>query len=441
MVVELDGARLDCAGIGVHARDRTGRDRRAEVGDGCGAARQDGVGERTECGIVDRCLRQRRVGAHQDVRDRDRLRDQRAEARDQDLAPGQPLPHEPEPSDRRDRMLRVMRRAIVGALLAMLCAAPTASAQPSFYDGSIPFACTLQQLGGGTAFPDPHADPFCVEYDKTHQNVTQLGVVDFLSKEPARVAIASDKCFYFQRDHWTGSVVQGQAPETYHWDGSYFFDKARGTGGAYVENFRLGGQPMDPTTLPGFPAEWKSYFQGGKGGLQAGDTVQADPSCATKNPPPGSGPPASGGSRCRVPGGRIGNGMSGLKLGATKKRAVADLGAPTRERVGQMVWCLDGGGRMVAALQGSRVRLLLTDASPFDTRGIRVGNSRRDSLKRMRREHRFARVGGSTVYMANERRRQLYVAVSHARVAWIAVGSKRVGRKGAVRMLRGAARA
>ena len=331
-------------------------------------------------------------------------------------------------------MLHLMRRAFVVALLALLCTAPAASAQPSYYDGSLPFACTLQQLGTGTAFPEPNADPFCVEYDKTHQNVTQLGVVDFLSKEPARVAIASNKCFYFQRDHWTGSIVQGQQPETYHWDGSYWFDKLHGTGGAYVENFRLGGQPMDPTKLPGFPEQYKPFFAGGKGGVQAGDTVQADPSCATKNPNPGSGPPATTGSRCRVPGGRIGNGMSGVKLGATRKRAVADLGAPTRERVGYMVWCLDGGGRVVAGLRGSRVRLFLTDASPFDTRGIRVGNSRRDSLKRMRREHRFAHVRGTTVYMAKERRRKLYVAFSHRHVAWIAVGSKATRRKAAVRI-------
>ncbi len=338
-------------------------------------------------------------------------------------------------------MLQLMRRAIVGTLLALLCAAPAAAAQPSFYDGTIPFACTLQQVGTGAKFPDPNADPFCVEYDKTHQNVTQLGVVDFLSKEPARVAAASDKCFYFQRDHWTGSIVQGQQPETYHWDGSYWFDKARGTGGAYVENFRLGGQPMDPTTLPGFPAEWKPYFAGGKGGVQAGDTVQADPSCATRNPHPGNGPPAGQGSGCRVPGGRIGNGMAGVRLGATKKRAVADLGAPTRERIGFMVWCLDGGGRVVAGLRHSRVRLMLTDSSPFDTRGIRVAGSRRDSRKRMRREHRFARVRGAVVYMAKERRRRLYVAFRGGRVAWIAVGSRGTGRKAALRLLRGAAAA
>ena len=50
-------------------------------------------------------------------------------------------------------------------------------------------------------------------------------------KEPARVAAAGDKCFYFQSDHWRGSVVQDDGTtKTYEWDGSYFFDKAQGRG-------------------------------------------------------------------------------------------------------------------------------------------------------------------------------------------------------------------
>src|SRR3954467_9551236 len=157
-------------------------------------------------------------------------------------------------------MLHPMRRAIVGALAVLLCATSAAAAQPQQYDGQNPFTCTLQQVGRGTDFPFPDADPFCVEFDKTQQNVTELGVVDFISKEPARVAAASPKCFYFQRDHWTGFVSES-APQTqtYHWDGSYFFDKSRGTGGAYVENFSFGGQSGDPTQLPGFPPDWKPY--------------------------------------------------------------------------------------------------------------------------------------------------------------------------------------
>src|SRR3954471_2446937 len=224
---------------------------------------------------------------------------------------------------RRGAMLRSMKRALL-FLVPFIAAVPaTASAQgPGGWDGSNPFVCTLQQVGTGTDFPQPDADPFCVDFDKRHQNVDQLGVVDFLSKEPARVAAASDKCFYFQSDHWRGTVSESvPESETYAWDGHYYFNKATGAGGAYVENFRFGGQSGDPTALPGFPEEYKQYFSQGRGGVQAVGDVQADPRCATKPNPSGPGGGSGGGSggggsgpggsgpnahRCRVPGGRIG---------------------------------------------------------------------------------------------------------------------------------------
>ena len=108
---------------------------------------------------------------------------------------------------------------VTGAAVAMalMGAAPAAADQPQGpyapWDGSNPFNCTIQDVGTGTDFPDPAADPFCVEFDKTQQNVTDLGIVDFLANEPARTAAALDKCFYFQTDHWTGSIVQGESPE------------------------------------------------------------------------------------------------------------------------------------------------------------------------------------------------------------------------------------
>ena len=180
-----------------------------------------------------------------------------------------------------------MRRSLGGGLLApalLAAIVPSAAAAPvEGYDGSNPFRCKLQQVGRGTDFPDPGADPFCVEYDKRHQNVTQLGVVDFLSKEPARVAAASLKCFYYQRDHWRGSVQQdNSATETYTWDGGYFFDKARGVGGVHVRNFKLAGQTSDPRLLPGFPDEYRSYFGPGRGGVQSADGVVKDPRCVEK---------------------------------------------------------------------------------------------------------------------------------------------------------------
>lgn len=172
-----------------------------------------------------------------------------------------------------------------GVLVAlMLFAAPVYGAELKPWDGSKPFKCRVQHVGTGTDFPHPDADPFCVDFDKTHQNLTQLGVVDFLLNEPARVAAASTKCFYYQRDHWTGYVVQGdRSTETYHWDGDYFFNKATGAGGVHVDNFTFHGQTADPTTLPGFPAAWRPYFGPGRGGVEASAQVPADPACGGSN--------------------------------------------------------------------------------------------------------------------------------------------------------------
>ena len=169
------------------------------------------------------------------------------------------------------------------AAIAVLALTGPAPAQEGLrgYDGSNPFDCELQQAGTDTEFPDPDADPFCVEYDKTHQNVTELGLVEFLAQEPARVAAASDKCFYYQHDHWRGSVFPDDpATETYNFDGSYYFNKATGSGGVYVENFRIAGQSSDPTLLPGFPEEYKPFFGEGRGGVQGSGSVPVDPRCA-----------------------------------------------------------------------------------------------------------------------------------------------------------------
>src|SRR2546423_1480523 len=66
---------------------------------------------------------------------------------------------------------------------------PGAPAPPTGWNGANPFNCELQMVGSGTAFPHPAADPFCVDFDKRRQNVTDLGAVDFLSPEPAPRAV------------------------------------------------------------------------------------------------------------------------------------------------------------------------------------------------------------------------------------------------------------
>jgi hypothetical protein len=174
---------------------------------------------------------------------------------------------------------------VVGAALALSCASSAQAQEPAGpfapWDGSTPFNCVIQDVGTGVEFPDPDADPFCVEFDKTQQNVTDLGIVDFLVNEPTRVAAASPKCFYYQTDHWTGSIVQGEQPELWHWDGQYFFDKATGTGGVNLQNFRILGQPA---SLPegSVPPELAPYFDQGGGGAYTTMGIPADPACAAR---------------------------------------------------------------------------------------------------------------------------------------------------------------
>jgi hypothetical protein len=178
-------------------------------------------------------------------------------------------------------LLRPVTAAALALATSLLLAASAPAAVIAPYDGQNPFRCKVQNAGLGVAFPNPAADPFCVKYDKTQQNVTDFGIVDFLLLEPARVLAAAGKCFYNQTDHWTGWVIQDGQPELWNWKGNYFFDLARGIAGAHMDDLRIGGEPADPRSVPGFPAEYLPYFQPGGGGVYT-DTVAALPHCAAR---------------------------------------------------------------------------------------------------------------------------------------------------------------
>src|SRR4051812_17135529 len=252
----------------------------------------------------------------------------------------------------------------IGATI--LCAAaivPAAGAAdaPTPWDGTNPFVCELQQAGFGPTGPHPEADPYGVEFDKRKQNVDQLGVVDFLSLEPARVAAASDKCFYFQSDHWRGSIVQADSStKTYEWDGHYFFDKAKSEGGTWVSNFNVNGQSGDPRDAPGFPAEWKPYFSKGTGGVITHNSVDADPRCVERaKREPGRIYRGAGGrgsaSRCASPGGPVDRRRLGpVRIGDSEDVVRRSLGPPTLIKRGFLCYCLAGGGRYVVGQRSDR---------------------------------------------------------------------------------------
>ena len=333
------------------------------------------------------------------------------------------------------------RRAATILALAIAVAAAVAapaSAQPiAPYGGHNPFNCQLQDVGTGTEFPDPDADPFCVEYDKTQQNVTDFGIFEFFSREPARVAAATPKCFYFQRDHWTGSIIQGTEPELWHWDGSYFFDKGTGSGGVHLANFRIGGQPMDAT--PFAPPEFQPYLApGGGGGALMEGQVPVDPACAAQVDTPAE--------RAQVyyhtmPCGAIyDRRITPASLGQGQAALHQAQGPPHEVLEGTERFNVTGRGqlRLGFAANPSLVAAILT-TSPCHSRGsVNPGDLGSVAIAALHASFDF-RLGEHRVFVAPVKTRysSLYLGIRGGVLQWLAIVDTRLipTRKALVRML------
>ncbi len=299
------------------------------------------------------------------------------------------------------------------------------------WNGANPFRCVNQDVGTGTDFPFPDADPFCVEFDKTDQNVTDLGIVDFLTKEPARTAAAAPKCFYYQHDHWTGSIVQGQAPELWHWDGEYYFDKAKGTGGVAIHNFRIGGRPGD--IRPYVPDAYKPYFYpGGGGGVRILLETDPDPACGARvDTPKERRRVYHGGANaypaCIPPGGGIGRHHVGEVSLCMRRRGIRhNLGRPRSHRRGVDRWCLVGGASLRVAYSRARLaELIQTTARGQTVRGAGPGTrvGRAKSSLGLRRQFRLGHL--AVLEATAWRGSRLLAGVRHGRVRWLALASRR----------------
>jgi hypothetical protein len=290
-------------------------------------------------------------------------------------------------------------RRTLGGVLALLATAAlpgAASAQSppvAPWDGTNPFNCVEQDVGTGTDFPDPGADPFCVKFDKTNQNVTDFGIVEFAAQEPARVAAAGTKCFYFQNDHWTGQVQQGQEPETWNWQGRYFFDRAKGIGGVSVTDFRVGGTPMDAT--PFVPPEYAGYFAPtGGGGVIVTEESRPDPSCGAKVDTEEEREAVYAGlpdfADCVAPGGKIRARKVGrARLGAKREQVQAKVGPAERSSGKRDSWCVIGGGRMAVVYVDGEAARIRTTTPGHSIRGAGPGSSvvqlRESGFERVRR--------------------------------------------------------
>jgi hypothetical protein len=276
-----------------------------------------------------------------------------------------------------------------------------------------------------------------VRFDKTHQNVDQLGIVDFLSQEPARAAAASPKCFYFQEDHWRSSVVQSNGSTVlYEWIGHYFFDKANGDGGAWVSGFSVGGQTYDPSQLPGFPPQYAPFFGPGTGGFITHNEVPVDSDCAAraKANPGAIYARAAGAPRC-VPG--VGHvtrrGVGPLMLGFTEARVRAELGPPQAVKRGFLHYCVGGGGELLIGEPGDRSGTF--GWSPRARVVMLLATSRRFVWHRPRslaHARRLLRLGRITVVQVG--RKGVIVALARRRIVYLGVYSRRaIHSRGALR--------
>jgi hypothetical protein len=326
---------------------------------------------------------------------------------------------------------------VLGAI-ALPVSGAVASQPPTGWDGTNPFACELQQAGFGAVVAHPEADPFCIEFDKRRQNITQLGIVDFLLNEPARVAAAVPKCWYFQSDHWRASIVQDDAStKLYEFDGHYFFDKATGDGGVWVTNFNVNGHTFDPSSIPGIPSEFARYFGPGTGGVITRNGVKADPGCveqASARPPyaqprpgvdPGTGRGCVGAKGSAGPA-RIGEVGLGDREGTIRAR----LGDPQLVRRGFLRWCLTSGGSVRAGVPGDRsgafgsgddqVAVVVATSPTYRLNGVGPRSTARALRRAFPRAAPYVRVG-MTRWFALRRDGRVLAGIRGGRVSALAV--------------------
>jgi len=191
----------------------------------------------------------------------------------------------------------MLRRLLVVPVVAAAIAATAASAAPA--PGSPytppPFAhkCHFRHFGEGVAPPPTgyRDDPLCVDYAKRDITVDNGGAVRFLAAEPARFAIATKPCRYWQVDHWSVQLDRGFTAIV-RWDGSYWWDRGRGIGGVLMSHFRVAGQPAGAeqaaaavaTVSPTIAGYIRAYGKGahGAGGGSTFSLGGGDPTCANK---------------------------------------------------------------------------------------------------------------------------------------------------------------
>jgi hypothetical protein len=310
-------------------------------------------------------------------------------------------------------------------LLSAVFAAPATAAGVQAWDGSNPFACTVQN---GASLQNPAADPLCISYDHPGSSAAdaEAQLVALLGDGPNQLSATVNKCALYRVDRFTGPL--------YEFDSALFFNKATGTGGSALTKVTINGLPAPLSAIPGLPSDLgtivnvpvvqscatQSQGGGGSGGSGGGGLP-----IGLGGPNPGA--TTHAGASCKNLRGNANNGMGRARLGLKRATVRKRFGKPTRRAHGFYHYCLRKGGDLAIHFgRKSKTDVAIASGKSFHAGKVKIGSR----LTRVRSSLRHEQVLGHRkrdwVFGVTHKHWRLLVGLSKNRVVYIASVSRKL---------------
>lgn len=330
--------------------------------------------------------------------------------------------------------------AVAVFLIAVFATPAVADVGAGPWDGTNPFACTLQN---SAALTNPNADPFCVEYDHPGSSLAdaESQLTSLLTDGPGQLAAAVNKCAAYRTDHFTGSL--------YEIDSAIFVNKSTGQGGTALTKVTINGLPAPPSSIPGLPSNLGGVVgvpvvqgcgtQGQTGtGTGTGTGGNFLPGISGLNPSPAKPRP---GNACKNLSGNTNNGIGRAKLGL-KRRAIAHrLGKPTRRAHGFYHYCLRRGGDLAVHFgKGSKTDVVMDSGKSFHAGKVKIGSRLTRVRSALKHELVLGHRKRDWVLGVTHKHWLLLVGLSKNRVVYIAAVSRKLSFKKLAAILTNASR-
>jgi len=331
--------------------------------------------------------------------------------------------------------------AVAAVLLALFATPAVADVGAGPWDGTNPFACTLQNSASLT---DPNADPFCVEYDHSGSSLAdaESQLTSLLTDGPGQLAAATDKCATYRVDRFSGPL--------YELDSAIFFNKATGQGATALTSVTINGLPAPPSAIPGLPGTLggvvavpvvQACTTQGQGGAGGGTTTGGENFLAgLGGSTPGTTQPRPG-NACKNLSGNANNGIGRAKLGL-KRRAIAHrLGKPTRRAHGFYHYCLRRGGDLAVHFgKGSKADVVMDSGKSFHAGKVKIGSRLTRVRSALKHELVLGHRKRDWVLGVTHKHWLLLVGLSKNRVVYIAAVSRKLSFKKLATVLTNAGR-